>query len=61
MSKTLVENKYTFNECISTLDILFPSNHNIHKSLDGLCFWVSDPLIESFCKNLSIKGYEAQK
>ena len=30
------------------LDILFSSNHNIHKSLCGLCFWVSDPLIEGF-------------
>ena len=26
------------------LDILFSSNHNIHKSLYGLCFWASDPL-----------------
>ena len=30
------------------LDILFLSNHNIHKSLCGLCFWASDPLIERF-------------
>ena len=28
------------------LDILFSSNHNIHKSLFGLCFWASDTLIE---------------
>ena len=28
------------------LDILFLSNHNVHKSLCGLCFWASDPLIE---------------
>ena len=28
------------------LDILFPSNHNIHKISCGLCFWASDPLIE---------------
>ena len=27
------------------LDILFSSNHNIHKSSHGLCFWTSDPLI----------------
>ena len=26
----------------------FPSNHNIHKSLHGLCFKVSDPLIGRF-------------
>ena len=32
-----------------TLDILFPSNHNIHKSSRGLCFRASDPLIERFC------------
>ena len=31
-----------------SLDILFPSNHNIHKSSYGFCFWVSDPLIERF-------------
>ena len=31
---------------IYTLDILFLSNHNIHKSLCGLCFWASDPLID---------------
>ena len=33
-----------------TLDILFSSNHNIHKSLCGLCFWASDPLIDRFYK-----------
>ena len=43
------------------LDILFSSNHNIHKSLCGLCFWASDPLIVRFYYNLSIKGSEAQK
>ena len=43
------------------LDILFLSNHNIHKSLHGICFWASDPLIDKFYKNLSIKGSEAQK
>ena len=31
------------NICIE--DILFPSNHNIHKSLNGLCFWASAPVI----------------
>ena len=30
------------------IDILFASNHNIHKSSCGLCFWASDPLIERF-------------
>ena len=33
---------------VPTLDILFSSNHNIHKSSWGLCFWVSDPLMERF-------------
>ena len=32
----------------SELDILFSSNHNIHKSSSGLCFWASDLLIERF-------------
>ena len=43
------------------LDILFPSNHNIYKSLYGLCFWASVPLIDRFYWILSIKGFEAQK
>ena len=46
---------------ISTIDILFSSNHNIHKSLSGHCFWATDPLIDRFYENLSIKGSEAQK
>ena len=46
---------------VRNLDILFSSNHNIRKSLHGLCFWASDPLIDKFYKNLSIKGSEAQK
>ena len=44
-----------------TLDILFSSNHNIHKSSCGLCFWASDQLIDKFYNNLSIKGSEAQR
>ena len=32
----------------SIVDILFLSNHNIHKSFCGLCFQASDPLIEIF-------------
>ena len=43
------------------LDVLFSSNHNIHKSSCGLCFWASDPLINRFYWNLSIQGSEAQK
>ena len=31
---------------VARLDILFPSNHNSHKSPCGLCFCSSDPLIE---------------
>ena len=42
------------------LDILFSSNHNIHKSLYGFCFWAPDPLFDRFYKNLLIKGSEAQ-
>ena len=30
------------------LDILFSSNHDIHKSSSGHCFWASDPLIDRF-------------
>ena len=46
---------------LCTLDILFSSNHNIHKNSCNLCFWASDPLIDRFYQNLSIKGSEAQK
>ena len=46
---------------VCTLDILFSSNHNIHKSWCGLCFWASEPLIYRFYWNLSIIGSEAQK
>ena len=30
----------------NALDILFLSNHNIHKSLHGLCLLASDTLID---------------
>ena len=32
-----------------------------HKCSCGICFWASDPLIDRFYKNLSIKAYEALK
>jgi len=42
------------------LDILFSSNHNIHKSLCGLCFWASDPFNQyqsiDFTKIFQLKG-----
>ena len=34
-------------DVLYVLDILFSSNHNIHKSLSGLCFFASDPLIDT--------------
>ena len=40
-----------YSNCCNTyvlLDILFLSNHNIHKSSAGHCLWSSDPLIERF-------------
>ena len=45
----------------AAFDILFPSNCNIHKRSCGLCFWASDPLIDRFYYNLSMKESEAQK
>ena len=33
---------------VYTLDILFSSNHNIHKCSCELCFWASDPVIDRF-------------
>ena len=40
--------KSRHNSTIRILDILFSSNHNIYKSLCGLCFWTLDPLIERY-------------
>ena len=39
-----------FVRYVCILEILFSSNHNIHKSSCGLCFWASDPLIDKFYK-----------
>ena len=33
---------------VPNVDILFSSNHKIHKSSCGLCFWASDPSIDRF-------------
>ena len=33
---------------VGRLDILFLSNHNIHKSSCDLSFWALDPLIDRF-------------
>ena len=33
---------------IEYIRYIFSSNHNIHKSLRGLCFWASDPLVVRF-------------
>ena len=43
-----IANKITGGMYLCKLDILFLSNHNIHKSSCGLCFWASDPLIDGF-------------
>ena len=45
-------------ECIR---YIFSSNHNIHQSSCGLCFWAPDPLIDRFYQNLSIKGSDVNK
>ena len=43
---TYVSSFYVY--ILSILDILFSSNHNIHKSAYSLCFGASDPLIDGF-------------
>ena len=43
------------NTVLWILDILFSSNHNIHKSSCGLCFWASDPLLIDFTKIFQLK------
>ena len=41
------------------LDVLFSSNHNVHKSLCGLCFWAPDALnMIDFSKINRLKGLE---
>ena len=45
---------------IPRVDIHFSSNHNIHKSSYGLCFWASDPLIEYFKKILKLKSLKSK-
>ena len=40
------------------LDILFSSNHNIHKSSCDLCFLASDPFIEIFSKKFQLMDLE---
>ena len=46
-------NRYTYKLFYaSTLDVLFSSNHEIHKSSHGLYFWASDPLSDRFYKNI---------
>ena len=46
---------YTYR---STLDILFSSNHNIHKKSFSLCFLASDPLIDRFYLKFKSKGHK---
>ena len=50
-----------FRQLLPRVDILFLSNHNVHKSLCGLCFWASESFNWQIFVNLSIKGSEAQK
>ena len=40
--------KYNLFHLNSVLDLLFSSNHKIHKSSSGIYFLVLDPLIERF-------------
>ena len=49
ISSLLLISSPTSNFVQYTLDILFPSNHNIHKSLSDLPFFALDFLIERFC------------
>ena len=44
-----------------TIDIFFSQIIIFIKVGVGLCFWASDPLIDIFYYNLSIKGSKAQK
>ena len=41
---------------MASLDILFSSNHNIHKSSYGFCIRASDPLLIDFAKRFQLKG-----
>ena len=58
LNKILDQSKVLLEMYLPILDIFFSSNRNIHKSSYGLCFWASDPLIDRFYLDLSIKGSE---
>ena len=45
---------------VCMLDIFFSSNHNIHKSSCGLCFWASDLLTIDFSKIYQLKGLNSR-
>ena len=47
-SLPLIEFREAMASGIYTLDILFSSNHNVPKSSCDLCFWASNPIMESF-------------
>ena len=57
----MIESLHYRQHELGILDILFSSNHNIHKSSSDHCFWASDHLIDGFYLNHSIKWSEAQK
>ena len=44
----IIYQRYEIKYLVCSLDILFSSNHNIHDSSCGLCFWASDPLKDRF-------------
>ena len=45
---TTIPTQVIYVQYICTLDILFSSNHNIHKGSCGLCFWTTDQVIDRF-------------
>ena len=50
-TKTILKGWHTY-----TIDILFSSNHNIHKSSCSLRYWASDPWLKIFIKIYRLKG-----
>ena len=55
MMMYIVSSIFSYTSCMLDIEY-FSSNHNIHKSTCGLCFWASDPLLDRFSKAYQTKA-----
>ena len=57
MMMYIVSSIFSYTSCMLDIEY-FSSNHNIHKSTCGLCFWASDPYLIDFGRIYQLKGLE---